>query len=123
MNEKVQSKSISIEQANLINWRKLAIGAIIFIVLLSLPKYCSGDCGHSHDDPHHHHHHVDEPASFKWSKQANEAEHLHDHHHHDHDHQGHEHHHHHPPPAQEKVAKQPGMSSALFLLTENHLIN
>lgn len=96
--------------------RNLAIGIAILIVFLSLPGFCTGDCGHSHDnhqahDPHHHHHHdgyVEEPASYKWSRAANEAldssesnsashEHQHNDHGHDHhDAHDHIHHHHHP---------------------------
>lgn len=93
--------------------RNLAIGVAILIVFFSLPSFCTGDCGHAHDhmhadDPHHvhHHHHddlIEEPASFKWSKAANEgldsaedhsASHEHGHHHHPHA-QDHTHHHHH----------------------------
>lgn len=87
----------------------IAIGAIAAIVFLSLPGFCLG-----HDGHHHH----DEPASFKWSREANEGfaeegepavevakpagvkcnhghEGGHHHHHHHHDeHDEHDHHHH-----------------------------
>lgn len=98
-----KAKTVSDHESNQL-LRSIAIGAIIFIVFLSLPKLCSADCGHSHehhhhdhDHGHHHddhdhgHHHHEEPASFKWSRQANEAyedEHNHQGHH------GHQHHHH-----------------------------
>jgi len=86
----------------------IAFGVIAAIVFLSLPGFCSGHEGH---------HHPDEPASFKWSREANEAfaadeapavdvakpavkcnhghEGGHHHHHHHHDeHDEHDHHHH-----------------------------
>lgn len=51
--------------------RSIAIGVIVAIVLLSFPSGCQG---HSHDDHdhHHHHHQHEEPANFRWSRQANE---------------------------------------------------
>lgn len=106
MGEKTKLKNVSDHETNQF-WRMVAIGAIILIVFLSLPPLCSA---HSHDSPDHHHHHDhdhdhdhghhhhhEEPASFKWSKQANvvyeeeEGVHSHNDHHHDH----HDHHHHH----------------------------
>lgn len=83
--------------------RNIALGVIVLLVFMSLPGLCRSHQGH--------HHHDDEPASFKWSRQANEdfdtdavapapgvkCNHGHDHDHHDHhghDHQhGHDHHH------------------------------
>lgn len=50
--------------------RSIAIGLIVAIVLLSLPYGCQGHSHHDHD--HHHHHHEEEPANFRWSRQANE---------------------------------------------------
>lgn len=48
--------------------------------------------GHAHD---HHGHSHDEPASFKYSKQANEAiKKVEENHGHEHDHNDHHHHHH-----------------------------
>lgn len=110
MGEKTKLKNVSDHETNQF-WRMVAIGAIILILFLSLPPLCSADCGHSHDSPDHHHHHHDhdhdhghhhhheEPASFKWSKQANEVyeeeevHSHHDHHHDHHDHHDHDHHH------------------------------
>lgn len=109
MGEKTKLKNVSDHETNQF-WRMVAIGAIILIVFLSLPPLCSA---HSHDSPDHHHHHDhdhdhdhghhhhhEEPASFKWSKQANvvyeeeEGVHSHHDHHHDHnDHHDHDHHH------------------------------
>lgn len=115
MNEKTKLNKVSDHETNQF-WRTIAIGAIVVIVFLSLPHLCSADCGHSHDHhDHEHHHHHQEPASFKWSKQANEAhevnshhhtEHLHGHDHHSHDHNGHDHHSHsHGSPHTEKAPK------------------
>lgn len=75
--------------------RNIAIAAIIAIIFFCFPAYVSGDCGHEHGDPGpHHHDHIEEPASFKWTRQANE-EHLHHEHEHTDDHgHGHEHHQH-----------------------------
>lgn len=81
-------------------WRTIAIGAFVLIAFLSLPQLCSADCGHSHGHHHHdhdhHHHHHEEPASFKWTKQANEAyeDDSHHHHHHHHGEEPHDHGHH-----------------------------
>ncbi|XP_055295595.1 protein catecholamines up [Sitodiplosis mosellana] len=75
-------------------WRTIAIGACVVIVFLSLPHLVSADCGHSHhghSHDHHDHHHHEEPASFKWSQQANEA--YEDHSHHQHHHEEHSHSH------------------------------
>lgn len=83
--------------------RNIAIAVIVLLVFLSLPGFCRSHQGHGHDE---------EPASFKWSREANQAfdshaevadpprpgvkcNHGHDHHehgHHDHDHHGHQHH-------------------------------
>lgn len=78
--------------------RRAAIGLAFLIVFLSLPSLCFGH-GPGHDHDHHHH---EEPASFKWSRQANEVyeEEVHHHHHHHHSHEhahdhGHEHAHEH----------------------------
>lgn len=83
-------------------YRNCAIGLALFIVFMSLPSLCAG---HGHDHDHDHHHHHAEPASFKWSREANELyeeelhhhDHGHDHvHHHEHDHiHSHEHVHEH----------------------------
>lgn len=104
MSGKNISKNVSYYESNQF-WRTIAIGAFVVIAFLSLPQLCSADCGHSHDHHDHHHHH-EEPASFKWSKQANEAiegdsdhhqhhhhhgEELHDHGHHSHGHAAHSH--------------------------------
>ncbi|XP_063973723.1 protein catecholamines up [Diachasmimorpha longicaudata] len=51
-------------------WIKLALAAIVLIIFLDLPVLCQSQAHHHHDHDHHHHH--DEPASFKYSKQANE---------------------------------------------------
>lgn len=75
MTEKVSRKPISVNQSTQQLWRTVAIGFIVLIVFLSLPNYCSGDCGHDHHGHHHHGHHHHEPASFKWSQQANEHHH------------------------------------------------
>lgn len=86
MSGKEKLKKVSDHESNQF-WRTIAIGAIVVIVFLSLPHLCSADCGHSHD------HHHDEPASFKWTKQANEGYEDH-HHHHEHSHghgYGHDH--------------------------------
>lgn len=53
---------------------------VVFILLFT---FCSPH-GHSHDGEHDHHHHNEEPASFKYSRAANEKfrkpeEHLHSH--------------------------------------------
>lgn len=69
-------------------WRSVAIGAIILIMFLSLPHLCAADCSHSHHPHDHDHHHHKEPASFKWSKEANDV-------HEDHQHNNHDHQHHH----------------------------
>lgn len=103
MTEKVSQKPISVNQSTQQLWRTVAIGIIVAIVFLSLPNYCSGDCGHDHHGHEHdHHHHVNEPASFKWSQQANEHHHHEesgntDHHHH------HDDHHHHKTPKGIKI--------------------
>lgn len=76
--------------------RYLAIGAIVFVVFMSLPVFCNGHAGHDHS-------HDGGNPSFKYSKEANmkheEDPHHHHHHHHGNDHGGHlhgdEHHHHH----------------------------
>lgn len=85
-------------------FRNVALGMVVLIVFLSLPNLCTG-----HD---HHGHSHDQPASFKYSREANEHflkeqeqhhhhdEHLHhhedshDHHHDHHDHHDHHEHHH-----------------------------
>lgn len=74
--------------------RLIAIVAVVLIIFLSLPPLVTGDCGHSHHSHDHQHghdhdHHHEEPANFKWTKQANEA--YEDHHHHNHDEHGHSH--------------------------------
>lgn len=111
-----KSKNVSDHESNQL-WRSIAIGAIIFIVFLSLPKLCSADCGHSHEHHHHDHdhgHHHDEPASFKWSRQANEAsekEHNTHGHHHNHHHHG-EHEHIHSGQAEKRYADKPAKDTA-----------
>lgn len=69
--------------------RNAAIALIVLIVFFCFPNLVTGDCGHDHGDGHHHHHHhhqhehIEEPASFKWSRAANEEvphEHEHEHH-------------------------------------------
>ena len=74
--------------------------AFAFICIL---LFCQA-LGHSHSHDHDHGHAHEEPPSFKYSRQANEAVehgHAHDHDHHDHghghshDHHGHGHHHKH----------------------------
>lgn len=100
MGENIQLKRISDHESNHL-LRSLAIGAIILIVFLSLPHFCSAECGHSHDHHDHHHHHDhdhdhdhghhDEPASFKWTKKANEIYEEEQHHHHDSHHHSHSH--------------------------------
>ncbi|XP_015113770.1 protein catecholamines up [Diachasma alloeum] len=77
-------------------WIKLALAAIVLIIFLDFPALCQSQ-GHHHPDDHHHDHdhHDDVPASFKYSRQANEnfegVKPPHDHHHHDHHHQDHHH--------------------------------
>lgn len=85
MGDKQKIKNLSDHESNAF-WRSIAIGAIILIVFLSLPHLCSACDGHDHHHHghDHHHHHHEEPASFKWSKQANEAYEDHQHHHHHH---------------------------------------
>ncbi|KAJ6648364.1 Protein catecholamines up [Pseudolycoriella hygida] len=65
-------------------FRNLAIVIIVFVVFFTLPSLCG-----AHGSQHHGHSH-DEPASFKYSRQANEEHH---HSHHDHDDHGHVHSH------------------------------
>lgn len=69
--------------------RNAAIALIVVIVFFCFPNLVTGDCGHDHGDGHHHHHHhhehdhIEEPASFKWSRAANEkVSHEHEHEHH-----------------------------------------
>lgn len=98
--------------------RNIALILIAVIVFSCFPNLVSGECSHGHDhdhDHHHHHHHHDhehvvEPASFKWSREANEVhshhEHEHAHHEHLHQHQhGHEHQHEHQHHKKESVKK------------------
>lgn len=109
--EKTAKNVADHETSNLL--RSLAIGVIILIVFLSLPNFCTGH-SHDHDDHHHHHEHDNEPASFKWSRQANEGfeervqhephSHGHDHHHHAHESHTHE-------PRQAKPATKPPSKS------------
>lgn len=96
MTENVSQKPISVNQSTHQLWRNIAIGIIVVIVFLSLPNYCSGDCGHDHHGHGHDHHHH-EPASFKWSQQANE------HHHEESENADHHHHHHHKTPKGIKI--------------------
>lgn len=62
--------------------RNVALALVAVIVFFCFPNLVSGDCGHDHGvgHGHHHHHHdhehISEPASFKWSREANE-EHSH----------------------------------------------
>lgn len=99
-------------------FRNAAIGIAFLIVFLSLPSFCYGDCGHDHGHGHvhahgHDHHHVEEPSSFKWSREANEiyeeTAHSHEDHHHDHHSHGHHAHHAHshsePPKAKVEQGK------------------
>lgn len=77
-------------------FRNLAVVIIVFVVFFTLPSLC-GAHEHDHDHDHHGHSH-DQPASFKYSKQANEQllrEEHHDHHGHDHVHGHHDHGHDH----------------------------
>lgn len=95
MNDKTTLKNVSDRETSRF-LRNVAIGLAVVIVFLSLPNLCSSDCGHDHghhDHEHHDHEHIDEPASFKWTRQANEAERLHHEQTEDHKH-GHGHHHH-----------------------------
>ncbi len=70
-------------------FRNLAIGIIVLLVFFTLPNLCG-----AHGNHDHHGHSHDEPASFKYSKQANEELLREEHdHHHDHDHHGHVHSH------------------------------
>lgn len=82
--------------------RNVALGLILCLVFLSLPSLCGG---HSHDGSDHHGHSHDEPASFKYSRQANEEilkkkdahtghGHENDHHHQQHNHDHHQEHKH-----------------------------
>lgn len=58
---------------------RIALGLFVLLIFLNFPWICQGHGGHSHDDHEHSH----EPASFKYSKTANE-EHAHSTHSHDH---------------------------------------
>lgn len=75
-------------------FRNLALAIIVFLVFFTLPNLCGAHGSHQHD---HHGHSHDEPASFKYSRQANEEilkkeeHHHHGHHHHHHDDDGHGH--------------------------------
>lgn len=85
--------------------RCVCIGIITLILFLSLPQMCSSCNGHGHHGHDHHHHdhddhHHNEPASFKWSRAANEQpdshhHHVDDHNHHHGHHDHHDDHHHH----------------------------
>lgn len=108
-------------------FRNLAVVIIVVLVFFTLPSLCGahGDHDHSHD----------EPASFKYSRQANEKilreEHHHNHHdhyhesshhgHHDHGHEHHEHshghhHHHYEESVNKKSAEIPlGLSVSLCI--------
>lgn len=50
--------------------------ALVVCILFSLPLVCGHDHAHSHDHApshgHHHSHGEEEPAAYRWSKQANE---------------------------------------------------
>lgn len=91
--------------------RNVALAAIVLLVFLQLPSLCTGCDGHVHHHHHHHHdhdhhdHHDEMPASFKYSREANEQplppvrrghghddHHLGHDHHNEHDHQHHQHH-------------------------------
>lgn len=111
MSEKISQKPISINKSTHQLWRNVAIGIIVVIVFLSLPNYCSGDCEHDH------HHHVNEPASFKWSQQANE------HHHEESENFGHHHHHHKTLKGIKIIFNQKSSTAFRSLLTENYNIN
>lgn len=100
-------------------FRNLAIVIIVFVVFFTLPNLCG-----AHGDHDHHGHSHDEPASFKYSKQANEEllkeEHHHTHDdHHGHHHEGHDHshggHHGH----QHAETKSKDIPLGLFCHTEN----
>ncbi|XP_055858400.1 protein catecholamines up [Episyrphus balteatus] len=89
-----KSQTTIIENKN--KWkRNVAIAAMVLVVFLSLPAICKS-------------HGSQQPASFKYSREANEnfdsssaKQHIHEHghhhhdHHHDHDHDQHHDHHHH----------------------------
>lgn len=83
--------------------RSIAIGLIVLVLFLSFPSYCTGECSHGHHDhDDHHHQHPEEPASFKWSREANvDHEQVHSHQEPPHSHDDHHHHHKH-----EKVTKK-----------------
>ncbi|XP_011304359.1 protein catecholamines up [Fopius arisanus] len=73
-------------------WIKIAVAAIILIIFLNLPLICESQGhhhheGHHHHDDHDHHDHPHEPASFKYSRQANDPsiKNPHENHHHDHE--------------------------------------
>ncbi len=81
----------------------------IFFLIVAATYLAEIVNGHGHD---HHGHTHEEPAHFKYSKQANQPNHhghAHDHHGHAHDHHGHAHDHHghaHDEPAHFKYSKQ-----------------
>lgn len=75
--------------------RNVAIALILLIVFFCFPNFVSGDCGHDHShDNGHHHEHIEEPANFKWTREANEG-HSHSHHEPEHEHEHHHEHKHH----------------------------
>lgn len=49
----MKSKTVSDHETNQF-WRYLAIGAIVLIVFLSLPHFCSGHAHDAHDHDHDH---------------------------------------------------------------------
>lgn len=99
-----KTKTINVNDYNKSNviLRGVAIGVIILVVFLSFPSYCNGH-SHEHDEhDHHHHHDVEEPANFKWTREANEA-YVDEHH----SHEGHAHHSHDHHTKGEKTIKTP----------------
>ncbi|XP_001605825.1 protein catecholamines up [Nasonia vitripennis] len=74
--------------------RILLITTFVALIFLDLPVLCASHGHGDHDHHHHDHDHIEEPPSFKYSKQVNEQaakqnahvhvhnDHVHDHHHH-----------------------------------------
>lgn len=71
--------------------RNIALGLIVCLVFLTMPRLCGA---HSHDNSDHHGHSHDIPPSYKYSRQANEdilKKEAAAHNHHGHAHAGHDH--------------------------------